>query len=115
MKDTMKPTHTPGPWMASRLGQRDPLVHSMDGQTVVASILNQSDAPTKPGRLNETDTAFANARLIAAAPELLEVLKAVLTHYAPQSLTADDWVFSGNSQTDAVLRNARAAIARATA
>ena len=49
----------------------------------------------------------------AAAPELAEALRDMLAHYAPEALECDDWVLSGNTQTDAILRAARAALLKA--
>ena len=47
------------------------------------------------------------------APELAGALRDVLAHYAPEALECDDWVLSGNTQTDAILRAARAALTKA--
>jgi hypothetical protein len=74
-----KTKHTPGPWMA------------LTGE--VTGILDQASVVHDPGKnkeyvfiaetadIDETlpiDVRIANARLIAAAPELLESLKAVV-------------------------------------
>ena len=92
-----KPNHTPGPW--EHTGQGD-IVGKEDngfglGYVDVCSVYLR----TVRGRTN------ANARLIAAAPELLEALQAV------------DVLF-GHLATDSTQRiwiaNARAAIAKAT-
>jgi len=56
---------------------------------------------------------YVNATLIAAAPELAEALHDVLAYYAPKALGCDDWALSGNTQTDAILRSARAALLKA--
>ena len=50
---------------------------------------------------------------VDAAPELAEALHDVLAYYAPEALECDDWVLSGNTQTDAILRAARAALLKA--
>jgi hypothetical protein len=80
--------HTPGPW---RIGDA--------GFTVFG--------PPKPGALPETIAPVknrANARLIAAAPELLEALEALLDRDPAPPL----------EKIGAVYVNARAAIAKAT-
>jgi hypothetical protein len=90
--------HTPGPW---RIGDA--------GFTVFG--------PPKPGALPETIAPVknrANARLIAAAPELLEVLEDVLPWL--QKAEAEG-VFANCAAPQGGLRainRARAAIAKAT-
>lgn len=94
---TMKNSlHTPGPWSFSTspqpngcpsVGARGLLV------AVVAHSVNQSD---------QKETALANARLIAAAPELLKELTYFL-----------DWIEQGDYE-ESFLNSARAAIAKAT-
>ena len=62
--------HTPGPWVVAetRLGY-DTIVRTQQGRGPVASILIA-------GYLRPV--AMANARLVAAAPELLDALKTIL-------------------------------------
>lgn len=93
----MSAQHTPGPWHFTLVKvQRD--IHGQNGQPV---------AYTRGGGWNgiADEMDAANARLIAAAPELLETLRAVdvlFGHLAKDS-TQLSW-----------LENARAAIAKAT-
>ena len=69
--------HTPGPWR--RCGGFTPAycaIHSNDGYIVFG--LADPGAHTEQGqpiKAPDTDTQHANARLIAAAPDLLEALK----------------------------------------
>ena len=75
--------HTPGPWeMMPPLGEGNYSVMSSKvnagGNWYVAEIPNGSHAE-----------AQANARLIAAAPELLDALRLVLAHDG--ALTGADW------------------------
>lgn len=97
--------HTPGPWKAE--GYKGLVVNGPDGVTLACA----------PGGKNIEET-IANAHLIAAAPDLLAALKAVVDnvdrgdsilrwspHYVSENaLDTDDF---GN------LDSARAAIARA--
>ncbi len=78
--------HTPGPWH-------------------VFSIYAQHEVRTPTDTLVAVANDRANARLIAAAPELLSALKAMLTH---MGMDEDEW----NKPT---FDQARAAIAKAEA
>lgn len=61
---TTKPaTHTPGPWRVA-----------LDGSVIKAGK-SRSVAGTYGGNHKEDQEAFANARLIAAAPDMLEALE----------------------------------------
>lgn len=65
MSETM---HTPGPWLFfRRVGRLMPFHVTADGRETIVTI--RRDAPN----------AEANARLIAAAPELYEALQALVT------------------------------------
>ena len=82
--------HTPGPW--NRLGT---VVWDEKMGRVVAQCATT---------LNQMQADDANARLIAAAPDLLEALKEILT--LPQLI--------GGGTVSIPIQNARAAIAKAT-
>ena len=60
--------YTPGPWYVKRNGVRSP-VNSEDGRHI--AMINYSPM-TIPDEMHE-----ANARLIVAAPDLLEALRAI--------------------------------------
>ena len=72
--------HTEGPWNVSGLlnepgrDYRHEMVNA-DGPTVIASIFVPASHPNRP---DSEATCAANARLIAAAPELLEALKGLI-------------------------------------
>ena len=93
----MTEQHTPGPWEVAD-DTPDIIKHEPDGITHIASC---DVACFSPGfiPIEEMD---ANARLIAAAPELLAALEH-LTHR---------YLFN-NSEEDAAVKQARAAIAKA--
>lgn len=88
--------HTPGPWnriIADGYTVRHPQIYSDTGPVANATWLGD-------GRLDELN---ANARLIAAAPELLEALRGLRDAFLGTSVEV---------QADA-MRAARAAIAKA--
>jgi hypothetical protein len=68
MKTNKMPTHTPGPWEQGVGDEGEAQVYGSDGyrRIILASTENFRIA---------TDESKANARLIAAAPELLDALK----------------------------------------
>jgi hypothetical protein len=101
-KPTTETKHTPGPWTLTKeralvvdgqaLEHQAYMVSSAPGCTIVAAVVATKSA--------------ANARLIAAAPELLEALRAI------------EWTAGGaNDKHNAfqIINIARAAIAKATA
>ena len=64
--------HTPGPWFVYRGGSRGlPHIRNVDGLYVM-------DAPPRNGKLHASVRQDADARLIAAAPELLTSLQALV-------------------------------------
>lgn len=93
--------HTQGPWkhegQGDITGYENDTAHGCFGPVDVACVYLR----TVPGKTE------ANARLIAAAPELLEALQGVVTHWTRQferrGHAAPDWC-----------KKARAAIAKAT-
>jgi len=65
--------HTPGPW-SNTPGQ--PTIWADDGQTHIATIEDLPWVTLSSGwRTSDTATEDANARLIAAAPDLLAALE----------------------------------------
>ena len=62
----MAPKHTPGPWK-----QGNDRIECSEGYGVADLFTQRNDAETK-----------ANARLIAAAPEMAEILKRILANPA---------------------------------
>lgn len=126
----MSAKHTPGPWLidADDLLQDADSVFSIgvwsgegDARTMVANITafglhsehfdGVEYVTTAPAEQSEMDTATANARLIAAAPELLEALQGLDEAYCRAGAT-----LTSNERTEDRKRliAARAAIAKAT-
>lgn len=89
--------HTPGPWFYSQESiDHDWYIVTINGGLIVANV-------------NSHWRQVANARLVAAAPDLLEALKAVVSA----------WEVTGPIEAaermDAAIHAARAAIAKAEA
>lgn len=99
MAGTERLTHTPGPWRVD-VREAAPLrVLATDARaTIVASDLGNA----------HSSTAMADARLIAAAPDLLTALKAL--HLQALQSTVND---PGNEYGQEALAMADAAIAKA--
>lgn len=73
----MTAKHTPGPWVVRTIDQSLATVETQDGEYIIctAAQLRWDDWKTEHAERK------ANARLIAAAPELLEAAKLVLEWY----------------------------------
>jgi hypothetical protein len=69
-------THTPGPWSVD---QSKTCVTNNTGTSVIAEVM----CPYTPGR------QLANARLIAAAPELLAMLQRINREVDDNDINAD--------------------------
>ena len=100
----MTAKHTPGPWYALR-GQRNISIRYKTGDGLlpmvnVASVRGQFPTDCPYG------SSEANARLIAAAPELLEALQKMLPELRGLSIVSDT--------AAEMSREAEAAIAKAT-
>jgi len=100
----MKTTHTPGPW-SLEYDYSLVMPYKRGNYIVTAGPIGPSEA--------DRDELRANARLIAAAPELLETLNALtnLCKFIPKE------VFTDNGQKDFqfILTKAGEAIQKATA
>lgn len=71
--------HTPGPWFVVDHSKDEQCMYIESAKDGVASVF--TDTPTRPEEI------AANARLVAAAPELLEALKHTLRAF--QTLYAE--------------------------
>ena len=94
--------HTPGPWEADD----DLDIIATDSGVLIASVNQAADFPCldEDEREEAQCECEANADLIAAAPDLLAALQAMVAHY-PAGI---------NTMLDEASTAARAAIARAT-
>ncbi|RWB67563.1 hypothetical protein [Mesorhizobium sp.] len=97
--------HTPGPWKAGLSAGRKVLSVSAANDTwICGELLNGDDMPAKE--------AEANARLIAAAPEMLAALQSIATK--ARELASDRMMPNGGLWA-ACAEEAEAAVARAVA
>ena len=99
----MRALHTPGPWRVSRDGNIRPASRDAKGHTngyaPLAKIVGDK-------RVTTHENNAANARLMAAAPDLLEALKEILTCPAGDYDASDDY--------ENAVKKANSAIAKAT-
>lgn len=102
----MNTSHTPGPWHMG-FGNGDGLIFPEYGRTRMEAggITLYPVAQVNRGWDDNEDAA--NARLIVCAPELLDALQALIGE-------ADLGEIDHDEETQALLKNARAAIAKAT-
>lgn len=69
-----QPTHTPGPWRVDRTGPNDAAIRSKHFHVALVTSGLDDDEVNQP-------IFTANAHLIAAAPDLLAVVRAVAAHF----------------------------------
>ena len=104
MNDTNKTAHTPGPWSAGPLSKTSGWVDISVGGYPRNPVASATPAgPGGPKERRDSETA-ANARLIAAAPEMLDALGAV-------DDAADSMEFDPDSRFGEALARVRARIA----
>ncbi len=98
--------HTPGPW--HHTGREFNDVRDSDDELVAVALHLRVGQPER-----SVQEAEANARLIAAAPELLEALKTAMQQLETDAIFMSLSGANGDHQAKAALI-ARAAIAKAT-
>ncbi|HFF2105780.1 TPA: hypothetical protein ACGBGH_004783 [Pseudomonas aeruginosa] len=97
--------HTPGPWFVNGRESYTKYVEARIGGGLLQEVA--ACGPTEQQEQQE-----ANARLIAAAPELLEALQGMIEVYGGQY--NDDCLPKASTELE-LIQQARAAIAKATA
>ena len=102
--------HTPGPWYADKIQDRAAFNIFTPGQCTALLTL-------EPGKYDGADprvgSVEANARLIAAAPDLLEALRALLAVAPYHAPGAAHGVMGAEERHASAIKAARAAIAKA--
>lgn len=97
------PTHTPGPWASlDRLENSRTLTHITNGAHIVCTLGTT--------RTDGSPNHSANARLIAAAPEMLAALKALMQRAVKD---AERYAPDGNEPIWAFISDASDAIEKA--
>lgn len=102
-------SHTPGPWTIESAPHRAFVAQVGNGQLHI-----WTERQAKPGESYEWGSALADARLIAAAPELLNVLLQIVAPFdgaKAAGIEIDQTVIKAESQ---MLVRIREAIAKAT-
>jgi len=108
--------HTPGPWTIVPYGDGDSLViHADESEWRICFMATPGQSPGAMDRIE------ANARLVAAAPDMLEALKDALQMIAgltPLPMEGlEDWVLQAleatRAKADATRERIREAIAKA--
>jgi hypothetical protein len=89
--------HTPGPWVVSGFS-----IHTKSGRPIVNSLWHPPQPPKGAGEELQVESD-ANARLIAAAPHLLAILRSFLMQTLQGPVL----------ERDSIISEARAAIAQA--
>lgn len=114
-------TYTPGPWNIGHEQGDNPFVFAAQGKKwdnpVICSLyedVTPECSVTMGEWLKANDNANANARLIAAAPELLGCLIELVSEYEDYTDRDIDFEISQGNQILAQVKRARAAIAKAT-
>lgn len=97
----LAPKHTPGPWLVRQPGGTVVITPSGDGRTF------SEVARTVSGSLNSE--RHANARLIAAAPDLLEALTEALDSERRRRDAGETYVVSVITQMEAAIAKATTA------
>lgn len=126
MSDTTTPTrtaHTPGPWSLKTVPTSDGSCHKIGPFPSASRVHSETHACVYASgiRLGIDDSTpvarelLANARLIAAAPELLDALTRMLKQFpADSDLYAAGWDSSAINEACDAYDTARAAIRKAT-
>ena len=102
--------HTPGPWKIGKHGSV--ITTTPDKQVEITGKHAKETIEWYGGHVICETATKANAALIAAAPDLLEILKAFIVEYEiPRPIESDESI----DRLDAIYHHARAAIAKAEA
>lgn len=110
----MSTQHTPGPWIGAGPSFGDP--YPRYTTSIVTEREDDDEGIVEICELpfhHRDDENEANARIIAAAPDLLEAIKGLLESVT-DAINAGDWKVDGACDPDIDIQRANAAIAKAT-
>lgn len=82
-------THTPGPWTC-KVGVMGPYVDQARRTVAAHYVINQTQDARSGSPVVTESEAYANARVIAAAPDLVEAGKALLKASIDYGVVGDD-------------------------
>lgn len=85
-------THTPGPWRTVNLTGEFIGIEAADGYPVARTVIESANLRRVGRRASVPGENQANARLIAAAPSLLEACQRVLA-WADRNNTQPRWLY----------------------
>src|SRR5687768_8810194 len=110
-----EPKWTPGPWRPRDEGPPETDVCGPDGRLLATAFPNVDHGSEPPGLwlVKSIPEAEANARLIAAAPELYEALEFIFDHIADKERGPRDLYPAFGLDASRALEMARAALAKA--
>lgn len=86
-----EPTHTPGPWEVIQHGQKIVVRTESPSKTRFGASRYAAVGGFERSDPKQLAEALANARLIAAAPELLEALQAITDAAKEKRVTAEHY------------------------
>jgi len=105
-------THTPGPWRQEAGTNLVWGACNPDDTTSYGMGVPVAETRIEFNRTYDWDQALANARLIAAAPDLLRSLESFVAEYVALVESGDAGFWDAETETKVI--DARAAIAKAT-
>ena len=106
----MTTKHTPGPWAANETNQINYMGDTYNADVVWSANMDRGPVAFIP--LRAPEESVANARLIAAAPELLAALEACASFVDPSEQCKRHWT---NGDVRELTEQTRTAIAKAKA
>ena len=104
--ETVSSKHTPGPWGVDRGKESKGVIFIFAGSTDLA-VLYRQDVAIMLGRKSASEDIVADARLMAAAPDLLAAIEQYFAICADSDFS--DYLAQSNAADDAL----RAAVAKA--
>ena len=105
--------HTPGPWHLRMSGNATPIIEHGDCHLNEVGSLDHRIC-AMPAGITRDYNSLENARLIAAAPDLLAALQEVVRVFESNPASISDTVWVTGNRPETLYDHCRAAIAKAT-